>query len=546
MVRNTGVSLDVLVGEVDKQDVDTDSSLLLRHLPNAPCPSPHHTHTHTSCTIYDLLRCSSDMVPTEVLENIFTYLVPREGGYYDLWQSSLVCRAWRDPAQRLTFRAIRIFSHKEWMALVSIVTQDVIIGYYIIDVTLQLNGRSEESLVVEEVSKLLPCVTTLRFFHCMTSLEFASQFPQLTSMVVTSKTHAEVYITGGILPLIALTNITCPPSTLSSLLDWVDQTASLQRQSLTKMHIAFEWMSRYNTHHIFILRANLARLFKSYRSLQILSLHVYDSWSEMPNGMPLQLVIFTKHAEVLTNSTMHLEFGMGEAPITHLHIHASENACPAIFGILRTTLFPNLAHVRIQLQQADCKHDLYEFEPANIDSYGVPHGLSLRLETVVIEADGWRDRDDSWYEQVAMLFGPAYREDVLVLNLSDQYFPDQVKIGNDYSADSLEDEGGELSDDYDWWPLDEREANRTGRSKVREPGEVPYLSSSDEGDDEEDEGNEGKVDERTSSEGRRNADRYVFRYVPDIAFHESQDGDLDDSDLEEYRQRQKASIKAVE
>jgi hypothetical protein len=77
MVRNTGVSLDVLVGEVDKQDVDTDSSLLLRHLPNAPCPSPHHTHTRTSCTIYDLLRCLSDMVPTEVLENIFTYLVPR-------------------------------------------------------------------------------------------------------------------------------------------------------------------------------------------------------------------------------------------------------------------------------------------------------------------------------------------------------------------------------------------------------------------------------------------------------------------------------------
>jgi hypothetical protein len=196
-----------------------------------------------------------------------------------------------------------------------------------------------------------------------------------------------------------------------------------------------------------------------------------------------------------------------------------------------------------------CKHNLYEFEPTNVDSYGVPHGLSLRLETVVIEADGWRDRDDSWYEQVAMLFGPAYREDVLVLNLSDQYFPDQVKIGSDYSADSLEDEGGQLSDDYDWWPLDEREANGSGRSKVREPGEVPYLSSSDEGDDEddeEDEGNEGKVDERTSSEERRNADRYVFRYVPDIAFHESQDGDLDDSDLEEYRQRQKASIKAVE
>jgi hypothetical protein len=486
------------------------------------------------------------MVPTEVLENIFTYLVPREGGYYDLWQSSLVCRAWRDPAQRLTFRTIRIFSHKEWMALVSIVAQDVIICYYVIDVTLQLNGKSEESLVVEEVSTLLPCVTTLRFFHCMTSLKFASQFPQLTSMVVTSKIHTEVYSTGGILPSIALTNITCPPSTLSSLLDWVDQTASLQRQSLTMMHIAFERMSRSNINHIFSLRANLTRLFESYRTLQILSLHVYDSWSGMPNGMSLLLLIFTKQAEVSTNLTTHLEFGMGEAPITHPHIHASENACPAIFGILRTTRFPNLAHICIQLQQFDCKHNLYEFEPTDIDSYGVPRGLALRLETVVIEADGWRDRDNSWYEQVAMLFGPAYRDDVLVLNLSDQYFPDQVEIGSDYSTDSSEDEDSELEDDWDWWPLDEREADGSGIGKIREPGEVPYLSSDEADDDgvEEDEEDEGKVDQRTSSQERRNADRYVFRYVPDIAFHECQDGDLDDSDLEEYRQ--KASVKALE
>jgi hypothetical protein len=72
----------------------------------------HNTRTHCAqSTIY----CAAffDMVPTEVLENIFTYLVPREGGYYDLWQSSLVCRAWRDPAQRFAFRAIRVLTHKD-------------------------------------------------------------------------------------------------------------------------------------------------------------------------------------------------------------------------------------------------------------------------------------------------------------------------------------------------------------------------------------------------------------------------------------------------
>jgi hypothetical protein len=43
------------------------------------------------------------------------------------------------------------------------------------------------------------------------------------------------------------------------------------------------------------------------------------------------------------------------------------------------------------------------------------------------------------------------------------------------------------------------------------------------------------VDE--SSARRRDTDLYIFKYVPDIAFHEGSDGDLDDSDLEEHRSK---------
>jgi hypothetical protein len=38
------------------------------------------------------------VAPAGALDIIFSDLVPREGGYYGLWQASLVCRAWRHPA----------------------------------------------------------------------------------------------------------------------------------------------------------------------------------------------------------------------------------------------------------------------------------------------------------------------------------------------------------------------------------------------------------------------------------------------------------------
>jgi hypothetical protein len=180
------------------------------------------------------------MVPTEVLENIFTYLVPREGGYYDLWQSSLVCRAWRDPAQRLAFCAIRVLTHKDWVSLLALVSQNAVIGSHIINITIEFDFTGEDE-ADERVSALFPSVTHLAFFSSVreTSLVVAARFHQLKSLV-TSRTGTNTYLSGDDTSMVALTELTCLPSVLLNLIEWLDETASARRESLVKVRVTHE------------------------------------------------------------------------------------------------------------------------------------------------------------------------------------------------------------------------------------------------------------------------------------------------------------------
>jgi hypothetical protein len=185
---------------------------------------------------------------------------------------------------------------------------------------------------------------------------------------------------------------------------------------------------------------------------------------------------------------------------------------------------------------------VHEFDPANPGLYAVPRDLAQRLKNVIIQTDGWRNKDNQWYEQLAALFGPANRDDVMVTYIPDQYFPTQIEGNSDSSGSSGDDES-ETSDHPDWYtPNDVGDQT----SRLRElAGEVPY-SSSDENDEAGEDPHAHPSDSISStvSQGadessarRRNMDRYIFKYVPDIAFHEGSDGDLDDSDLEEHQSR---------
>jgi hypothetical protein len=129
------------------------------------------------------------VAPAEVLDIIFRDLVPREGGYYDLWQASLVCHAWRHPAQRRAFRAIRVLrvlNLKERLALIELVTRNAMIGSYIVYVSIKFDlGEQKEKEVDERVGTLFPNVTHLEFSSskCQTSLDLASRFRRSASLV---------------------------------------------------------------------------------------------------------------------------------------------------------------------------------------------------------------------------------------------------------------------------------------------------------------------------------------------------------------------------
>jgi hypothetical protein len=129
-------------------------------------------------------------------------------------------------------------------------------------------------------------------------------------------------------------------------------------------------------------------------------------------------------------------FDLGESPVTHLHIRAPENAASAIFGILRKTAFPSLTHMHIQLHQTLSERHVHEFDPANPGLYAVHRDLAQRLKNVIIQTDGWRNKDHQWYEQLAALFGPANRDDVMVMNIPDQHFPTQIEGNSDSSGSS--------------------------------------------------------------------------------------------------------------
>jgi hypothetical protein len=494
------------------------------------------------------------LVPAEVLDIIFSDLVPREGGYYDLWQASLICRAWRHPAQRWAFRAIRVMRLGEWLQLVALVSENTVIGSYIVDMSIEFDlGDREEA--DKRVGTLFPNVTHLQFFSSerQTSLELASRFLRLASLITSKRLLTCKNMYGDDMASMALASIACPPSGLPRLLDWLDHAGTAQRDSLSKFEVIHERSLLYNNHNATLdLCGALARLFRSYHNLEVLDLYVHQDWSEASSG---QSSFLSFRVCVLLMSCNNQAFGMGESYITHLHLRGPEDACPAIFGILRNTSFPHLTHIHVQLMQTPFKCNRHDFDPTDIEQYGVPRKLAQRLESVVVEADGWRDKDRIWYEQLRLLFGSANREGVLVLNLAEQYFPAPIEVDSDSASYEI-DEESELSDPSGLWMPRQPNTERT----MIMTEEVLYISSStssipddvddDVDDDEDEDDNEGScedshsrsIGESAAGEGlhfedRREVDRYIFRDVPDIAFHEGSDGDLDDSDLEVYRAR---------
>jgi hypothetical protein len=202
----------------------------------------------------------------------------------------------------------------------------------------------------------------------------------------------------------------------------------------------------------------------------------------------------------------------------------------------------------------------------------VPVDLTLRLDSVVIEADGWRDKDVIWYEQLCMLFESANREGVLVLDLPEQYFPTHIEMVSDVTSYWHEDgEGYESSITAGVWtpwyssrPNAQRIRDITTTEEVfnvtsssssfsssasdnQDKGrEQNYENEKDQEDYEEDKEDEGPWEGSSGSgiydygpgersRGRRKVDRYMFKAVPDTAFHEGSDGDFDESDSEDYR-----------
>jgi hypothetical protein len=204
----------------------------------------------------------------------------------------------------------------------------------------------------------------------------------------------------------------------------------------------------------------------------------------------------------------------------------------------------------------------------------VPIDVILRLESVVIEADGWRDKDEIWYEQLCILFESANREGVLVLSMPDQYSPTHIEIVSDVTSYWHKDsEGYEPSDTAGVWtpwysprPDEQRKRDITMNEEVSYVTSSSSLSSSSASDNQDKGGEqnyenqehqedygEHEEDERSwegssgsgicgygpgeRSRGRQKVDRYVFKTVPDIAFHEGSDGDLDESDSEDCRSK---------
>jgi hypothetical protein len=182
-----------------------------------------------------------DTIPTEIFEQILEHLFPIEGGLYDLGQSSLVCKSWQAPAQRLIFQHIHIFYHEEWEKFKLVAERDAIIGCYVSSLNFEIAKDPDDIRSRATVARLFPNVTHLAFTRigCSPGLGFASCFPRLESLDI----HLQMYpsfmfedLSFDIPPRassgIALQVLRCPYMVMEHVLEWLDTTDTLARQSL--------------------------------------------------------------------------------------------------------------------------------------------------------------------------------------------------------------------------------------------------------------------------------------------------------------------------
>jgi hypothetical protein len=242
------------------------------------------------------------------------------------------------------------------------VTQNTVIGSYIVQVSIEFDlGEQKEKGAYDRVGTLFPNVTHLEFSSSerQTGLDLASRFRRITSLVTWKSLRNGRDLHSDSLSSMTLTSITCLPPGLACLLDWLDHAGLAQRNSLSKVRILPERMLLYNNPEATEdLCGTLIRLFKCYRNLEVLDLCVHQEWSETSSS---QFTLFC----ITFAPTETSAFEMGECSVTHLLIRAPEDACPAVFGILRNTTFPRLAHIDLQLHQTPYKRDLHDFDPSD-------------------------------------------------------------------------------------------------------------------------------------------------------------------------------------
>jgi hypothetical protein len=123
-----------------------------------------------------------DSLPTELFVEILEHLVPIEGGLYDLSQSSLACKSWRVPTQRVIFRHIHILYLREWARLKKLVQSNQAIGSYLLSLHFELIEDPDDV----QATALFPNVTAIAFtcFVRAPRLGFASRFPSLNSVQI--------------------------------------------------------------------------------------------------------------------------------------------------------------------------------------------------------------------------------------------------------------------------------------------------------------------------------------------------------------------------
>jgi hypothetical protein len=184
-----------------------------------------------------------DLIPTEVIDIILQYLIPKEGGLYDLWHSSLVCRAWRVPAQRIVFRQIHIRWFRNWKRLQRMAEINPTIGSYVRTLFFEMDADPGDPWA----STLFPNVTSIKFKSRsdVPRLGIASRFPRLTSMNIVFDYAKRLPYSIKVTPLsipprapIALRVLRCSYSGLQEVLQWLATSDTLKERSLRTVSIA--------------------------------------------------------------------------------------------------------------------------------------------------------------------------------------------------------------------------------------------------------------------------------------------------------------------